>query len=260
LLREQLKRHLPPEMAAFLRGTRDKLRIKAQSAASDPRQFDRPSTRRECPICSYAGRFWSFGTPPRAEAMCPNCMSLERHRLLQLLFDRRIGDLTTERRILHFAPEGFIRARLAPTGRYITTDFSGYDVDCACAMETIPFPEACFSVVIANHVLEHVTDEDRALREIHRVTEADGLAVLSVPQVHGWEETYEDSGITDPGERRRHFGQEDHLRLYGRDVEVRLRRSGFAVEPFRAEQKDEIRFGLTRGETLYVARPLRRVA
>src|SRR3546814_3339094 len=60
---------------------------------ADPMQFRRAGHERECPICGHRGRFWSHGTPPRGEAMCPRCLSLERHRLMHLLIDRHGADL-----------------------------------------------------------------------------------------------------------------------------------------------------------------------
>src|SRR3546814_20068053 len=81
---------------------------------ADPMQFRRAGHERECPICGHRGRFWSHGTPPRGEAMCPRCLSLERHRLMHFLIDRHGADLLEGKRVLHFAPESCILERLAP--------------------------------------------------------------------------------------------------------------------------------------------------
>jgi hypothetical protein len=63
------------------------------------------------------------------------------------------------------------------------------------------------------------------------------------------ERTYEDLTITDPAERRRRFGQEDHVRRYGWDYIGRLEDSGFAVEVIRGYSRDEIRwYGLNNRE------------
>jgi len=40
--------------------------------------------------------------------------------------------------------------------------------------QELPFSEASFDVVVANHVLYHVTDRDRALSEIRRVLDSGG--------------------------------------------------------------------------------------
>jgi len=137
----------------------------------------------------------------------------------------------------------------------MSVDFSPYDVHCACAMENLPFADGQFDLIIANHILEHVGDECVALNELKRVLDPAGTCILSVPQVFGWDATYEDDAIVDPDQRRVHFGQSDHRRLYGRDFGSKLLRAGFDVETFQVPRPDEIRFALSRGETLYLCKP-----
>ena len=255
-LRRTLRRVLPERTVSSLGMTLVKAQIKTDSALGDPMQFRRAAHDRECPVCGHRGRFWSHGTPPRSEAMCPRCLSLERHRLLHLLVDQHAASAFDGKHVLHFAPEACIRDRLARMSRYVTADISGRGVDCRCAMEAIPFPDGSIDTVIANHVLEHVDDDLVAMRELRRVLRPDGgMAILSVPIVHGWDETYENPGIVAPELRHVHFGQEDHKRMYGRDFADRLRRAGFTVEIFRAHPESEIRFGLRRGDQFFLARP-----
>ncbi len=45
--------------------------------------------------------------------------------------------------------------------------------------QRLPFPDATFDVVLANHMLHHVPDIDRALAEIHRVLRPDGCLVAT---------------------------------------------------------------------------------
>lgn len=255
-LRRTIKAMLPRKAADGIGNTLTRAQIKSGSLMADPMQFRRPAHQRECPICSYTGRFWSHGTPPRGEAMCPRCLSLERHRLMHLLVDIHGPTLLQGRRVLHFAPETCIRDRLRRMSDYVTADISGRGVDCQCAMEAIPFPDASIDVVIANHVLEHVDDDIVAMREVRRVLRPDGVAILSVPLIHGWDQTYENPGIVAPELRRTHFGQEDHKRLYGTDFTDRVRRAGYQVDVFRADPESEVRYGLRRGDRFFLARPL----
>jgi SAM-dependent methyltransferase len=254
-LKHAVKALLPSATVEKLRDRAQRLTLKTKSAVSDPMQFERAAPDRECPICGFHGRFWSFGSPPRAEALCPECLSLERHRLLKLMFDKMSGEFAAARRVLHFAPEPFVRRSLRRARHYVTIDISGWGVDCAAAMEALPFADGAFDAVIANHVLEHVASETAALAELKRVIGGAGFLVLSVPQIQGWASTYEDETVTDARERRLHFGQEDHLRLYGRDFMDRLRRAGLAVEAFQMDPPGEVRYGLSRGETIFLARP-----
>jgi SAM-dependent methyltransferase len=49
----------------------------------------------------------------------------------------------------------------------------------ACALPDLPFDDGAFDVVIANHMLYHVADRTRGLREIRRVLAADGILFAS---------------------------------------------------------------------------------
>lgn len=245
---------LPRRARHVVRERLTRTRVKAASVLADPLQLRRETPRRRCPICGYRGRFWSYGALPRPEALCPSCFSLERHRLFHLLVMRHGRDWLAGKRVLHFAPEGAARPVLGRLATYVTADIAGADVDCCCGMEAMPFPDRSFGVVIANHVLEHVEDDLRAMREVRRVIKDDGVAILSVPIVQGWDRTYENARVSNPVQRRVHFGQEDHKRFYGRDFAARLERVGLAVDVFQVDPPSEIAFGLRRGDRLFVAR------
>jgi hypothetical protein len=71
------------------------------------------------------------------------------------------------------------------------------------------------------------------MREFHRVMRPDGWALLLVPITV--DKTFEDPSVTDPAERLKIFGQEDHVRCYGPDYVDRLEESGFRVQSIGAE-------------------------
>lgn len=190
--------------------------------------------RCDCNVCGGSWRrFLPEGVVPRPQARCPGCDSLERHRLTWAFFQARTnlfdGRAT---RMLHVAPERCFRERLQPAleDGYVTADLNN-PADHRWDVTAIPQPDASFDVVYCSHVLEHIPDDVQAMREFHRVLAPDGWAVLNVPV--NADVTDEDPSVTDPEERLRRFGQEDHVRRYGPDYVDRLRSVGFRVETIR---------------------------
>ena len=184
--------------------------------------------KRHCSLCGFTGfRFRGYGDPPkrRADVRCPRCKSTERHRLVhRLLADELVGPYRT----LHVAPERCI----SPWLRSISSDYLSIDLyrEAMQAMDltALDLPDACKDLVWCSHVLEHVDDDRKAMAEILRVLVPGGLAVIQVP-IRG-EHTHEDPTITTDEARTEAFLQWDHVRLYGTDVEERLREAGFDVE------------------------------
>lgn len=154
---------------------------------------------------------------------------------------------------LHFAPERGMADLLRKTARqYVSADLAPGRADRVMNIESIDAPDASFDWVICSHVLEHV-DDGCALREIHRVLGPGGVALIMLPVIEGWAQTYENEAAHTPEDRKRHFGQSDHLRLYGADVRDRIRAAGFDLDEFTAEGEDVLTYGLQRGEKLFIA-------
>jgi SAM-dependent methyltransferase len=158
------------------------------------------------------------------------CGSLERHRFAWL-FLRDRTDLLDGRpkRVLHVAPEPCLAESLAPSlgPGYLTADLEDPRAMVRVDITAIDLEDASVDVVCCSHVLEHVVDDRRAMRELRRVLRPDGWALFSVPITAS--RTIEDPTVEDPEERLRLFGQGDHVRRYGPDVEERLREAGFDV-------------------------------
>lgn len=208
---------------------------------------------RFCPVCGNSSRrFASFGAVPRKEALCVHCGALERHRLLWLFIQEKTNLFDgAPKTMLHIAPEVSLMARFRERlgASYLTGDISAGRAMVKMDITDIQYPDESFDVIYCSHVLEHVPDDRRAMRELARVLKKDGWAILLVPM--SGEKTMEDPSITDPEERTRLFGQADHVRLYGADYADRLREAGFNVEITEVKDlvgSDEaIRMGLTSG-------------
>lgn len=194
---------------------------------------------RECPLCGCRRRkFLPYGyVVQREDALCPNCLALERHRLLWLWLQRESNLFTTRQKLLHIAPEVALMRELkrlyasAPE-QYVTADLESPLADMHFDIQQIPLEENSFDVVICNHILEHVESDAQALSELYRILRPGGWGVVLSPVDLSRERTFEDDSITDPAERTRLFGQYDHRRVYGRDYVERLSQAGFCVEDY----------------------------
>jgi SAM-dependent methyltransferase len=203
-----------------------------------------------CTLCGYTGKFYAFGHPPRYNAMCPVCNSRERHRLIALLNERE--KLFADKSVLHFAPEQSVKSLIKrDCQQYLSADIDTRYADIALNIEKIDLPDNTWDVVVASHVLEHVNDK-LALNEIFRILRPNGLLLVMVPVIEGWDNTYEDESINTPSLRELHFNQSDHLRLYGKDLLTRLSAAGFTVHTFTASGDESVKFGLLRGEKIFI--------
>lgn len=209
-------------------------------------------TPRLCPVCNYHGLFTAFGVPPRLDAQCAGCGSLERHRLYALMILREEAFAKTDR-VLHFAAEHHLRRLLRPrVASYETAEIrAALEPDHLVNIEDTGLPGASFDKVIANHVLEHV-DDRKALAEIFRILRPGGMAFLTTPVIEGWEQTYENPEVDGAPARQLHFGQADHLRYYGADLRARILAAGFTLREITAEEPDVRLNGLLRGEKIFV--------
>lgn len=187
----------------------------------------------QCPVCEKSFRkFLPYGRKARENALCPNCLSLERHRLMWLFLKEKTDFFQASKKVLHIAPEiCFIdRFETLHKDNYITADIESPLAKIKLDVHEMPFPDNSFDVTFCNHVMEHVKDDIKAMSEIYRTLKPGGFAIIQIPEFHPMpEKTYEDDSITDPKQREKHFGQDDHVRLYGKDYPNRLRSVGFIV-------------------------------
>lgn len=213
-----------------------------------------------CPVCQKDFRkFLPYGRiNTRPNALCPNCLSLERHRLIWLYLKEKTPFFNRKLHVLHIAPEGCFIHRFEKIhgDQYITADIESPLAKVKMDIHKIPFEENVFDAVLCNHVLEHVADDIKAIQEITRVLKSGGFAILQVPFFHPVpDKTISDPTIKDPRLREKMFGQDDHVRKYGKDYSQRISQAGLKaieddfVNTISEEQRS--RFGLAKGEIIY---------
>ena len=125
----------------------------------------------------------------------------------------------TKLKVLHIAPEQcFLDIfRKQKNLDYTTSDLESPIADVKADICNLPFNENEFDVIFCNHVLEHITDDTKAMQELYRVLKPGGFGIFQVPQDVSRAKTFEDDTITNKKERAKIFGQYDHVRVYGRD-------------------------------------------
>ena len=193
----------------------------------------------------------------RENALAPDSMSLERHRLMWLFLKEKTNFFTSKLRFLHIAPEYcFIKLfKKMNNLDYVTGDLISPWADVQMDVHDIPFEDDSFDVVICNHVLEHVDDAHKVMSEFYRVMKKGGWGIFQVPIDVNSLTTQEDKSITDPKERERLYWQSDHLRLFGLDYGEKLSKVGFKVteSDFINQLNPDLvdRFALPKDEIVY---------
>lgn len=168
----------------------------------------------------------------RNNVLSPSTLSLERHRLLWLYLKNETTFFSAEKKVLHFAPEQafYKRFRNLKHLDYTTTDLLSPLADVKADICDLPFEDNSYDIILCNHVLEHISNDTKAMQELYRVLKPGGMGVFQIPQDLNRDITFEDHSITDKKERAKIFGQYDHVRIYGRDYFNKLRKIGFTVQ------------------------------
>jgi len=177
----------------------------------------------------------------RPNVLSPSTLSLERHRLLWLYLQNETDffKASKPKKVLHMAPEQCFLGRFKKLKHIdlITADLYSPIVDVKADILDLPFEDNSFDIIFCNHVLEHIEDDNKAMQELYRVLKPGGFGIFQIPQDYSREKTYEDYSITSPEERAIHFGQYDHIRVYGSDYFDRLRAVGFTVKEVNYTEK-----------------------
>ncbi len=233
-----------------------------------------------CPICQHSFKTMlpgGFDLPVTKEKeiigggyrqnnICPRCQSTDRDRLVYLYLKEKTTFFTEPQQVLHVAPEQslfrvfsklpnltYIVGTKYQEGFYYSDELPVID------LRALLYKNNTFDFVIANHVLEHIKEEERVLHEIFRVLKPGGSAIVQVPIANKLNKTFEDPGILTKNDREKFYGQFDHVRLYGKDYPDHLSAAGFVVTKIKPGEKhwqmSEInKFALNADEHLYIAK------
>ena len=206
-------------------------------------------------------KFLPYGyVKQRDNALSPGTLSLERHRLLWLYLNNETNFFSKTLKVLHIAPEQcfYNLFKNLKNINYTTFDLNSPLADIKGDICNLPFKENSFDFILCNHVLEHINDDKKAMKELYRVLNKNGTAILQVPINQKSSKTFEDSSIVDKKKRIEKFGQYDHIRLYGLDYFKKLESFGFKVDPLKYSKEftesEIIKYGLIKDEIIPVCK------
>jgi SAM-dependent methyltransferase len=241
-------------------------------------------TAHRCPICETRLRafkpvwksYWrdaeKFGWVHPISSMetfnvaaysCPACDATDRERLIALYLDGVFATVDQKRfhRLIEFAPAHALHKKLHryPFIAYRSADLYRNDVEDRVDLTDMRgYADNLVDVFLCSHILEHIPDDRKAMRELHRILKPGGFGIVLVPLVLGVDETHEDPQIDTVPQRWKYFGMGDHVRQYGKqDFVNRLAEAGFQVEQVGIEYFGAEAFrqaGIADNSVLYVLR------
>lgn len=185
-------------------------------------------------------KFLSYGYKiKRKNVLSPGTFSLERHRSMYLFLKNETPFFKQKLDVLHIAPEQcFIKKfKKLSNINYLTLDLNSPIADIQANILNLPFKKESFDVIFCNHVLEHIKNDYKAMKELYRVMKKGGFGIFQVPIKKSLKKTYEDFSITESKKRTKYFGQYNHVRIYGIDYFDRLEKVGFQVFPIKYYKK-----------------------
>jgi SAM-dependent methyltransferase len=236
---------------------------------------------RSCPVCSsefanflpLASHYFEmlnglnvsysledFETLNTGQYSCPRCAASDRDRLYALFVKTFLmRPQGRPLRILDIAPAPVLSQFLRgiPDIQYRSADlFSPLADDIVDIMDMNIYADNTFDFVVCSHVLEHVPDDRKAIAELYRVLDKNGVAILMVPILLTAMDTEEDPYETDVNVRWTRFGQDDHVRMYAKhDYMSRIREGRFELLELNSRSFGEGIFkqhGITEQSVLYI--------
>ncbi len=192
---------------------------------------------------------------------CNNCGASDRDRLYALYFERLESSKKLE--LLDFAPSTALSNYLNTLNfvKRRTADLYMDNVDDKIDITDMNiYKNNRFDIFICSHILEHVADDFAALNELYRILKKGGWGILMVPINLGLEKIYEPKNYDTGSERWKHFGQNDHVRMYSKAGFIeRVKKAGFKINVLGLEffGRDQfLKYGITDKSVLYIVKKI----
>ena len=191
---------------------------------------------------------------------CPCCHATDRDRLYAMYFNKRVGQGAPGKlNVVDFAPQRSLSKFLkgSPYTNYRSADLYMAGVDDKVDITDLGiYKDNSVDIFICSHVMEHVKQDVKAMKELHRVLTPGGWGIIMVPVMLGIEETFEKDSIVSDADRWKYYMQNDHVRMYSRKGFVsNLKEAGFKVNELDASYfgiENFKKYGIQERSVLYV--------
>ena len=198
---------------------------------------------REAYEYQFKHSIFQFETFNMFQYHCWNCNSSDRDRLYIIYLKNKLMQMESKIDVIEFAPVAVISQLLKsdPNVNYRSADLLMENVDDKVDLTDMHIYENNrFDFFICSHILEHIEDDIKAMKELYRITKPGGAGIVMVPIHLGLEKSYEGIKTKNDAERWHHYGQYDHVRVYAKkDFMARLQSVGFELDAMSMD-----RFGL----------------
>ncbi|MBI9039310.1 MAG: glycosyltransferase [Bacteroidales bacterium] len=205
-----------------------------------------------------------IGSGHRKNSLCPRCFSIDRERLVYLFLKEKHEEIFSKKlKLLHISPEASLKSFFNSLtnidyiiGRNYRDNYYYRNERIQMNLFNLHYPDNEFDIIVCNHVLEHVKDDELAMSELNRILKPGGFAILQVPYSNSIDETIDDEFLILPEHKEKYFPKFEKVRIYAKDYPEKLKQAGFTVERFNpANEKTEIdisKYALNPEEDLFV--------
>lgn len=192
---------------------------------------------------------------------CPHCRANDRDRLYAIYIANKLKELKGDQQVnlVDFAPQTSLSAFLKSQQQiiYRSADLYSPLVDDKVDLTDMKiYNDNRFDIFICSHILEHIKDDKKAMRELYRILKPGGWGIAMVPIMLSLEETYEKNEPLSEDDRWKHYMQNDHERLYSKKGFIsNLEMAGFKVNQFGINYFGEETFnkaGIQNRSVLYI--------
>lgn len=193
-----------------------------------------PSAERICNVCGWRGSVFApryYYDSYREDVRCYQCGCTDRCRLTALYLEQCQAGFFEEkkRKVLDIGPLWYTRHFFPDQVDYVSFDLSSPVAMVQGDLCKAPFLSGAFDMWLCFHVLDHIPDDARAMRELRRLLSPTGFGLLD--HVIDWS-----APTVEYNEARRVGGVGPLRRRYGRDLPDRLRAAGFTVDVLDSEE------------------------